>query len=401
MKSCCVLGLGYIGLPTALLIAKFGYKVVGVDTNKSIVNDLNKGKCHVKEKGLSDLLWSALRNNKFKAFNKPIHSDIFIIAVPTPFCGIINGIPKPNLDYVFAAIDSISSSLKKNNIVIIESTCPVGTTNAVADYLYRKTGFGLNEIDISYCPERVIPGNILFELENNNRVIGGVTNKSALNTLDFYKTFCKGKLKLVSSKTAEMVKLAENSYRDVNIAFANEISMICDDEDIKPEEVIEIANMHPRVNILNPSCGVGGHCIAVDPWFIVSRNPQKAKLIKVSRQVNLEKTDWVFSRIIDSQKNLEKKIGRKIKIGIFGITYKANVLDLRESPALKIFQKLIDSDLQILLCEPNIDSYSNFKSYSINYALSNSDLCIFLVGHKEFQNIKFNNYKYLDFCGIK
>ena len=308
MKKCCIFGLGYIGLPTAAVLANSGFKVIGVEVNSEIISKINKGQIHISEKGLEDLVKKAVNEKKLFANKKPIKSDIFIIAVPTPFYRDQSSkIKKPNLEYVISAAKSISKVISNNDLVILESTSPVGTTDLIADIISKETGINKDELNIAYCPERVLPGNIIEELIQNDRVVGGLNSRSSLLAKDFYKKFCKGKIITTNSKTAELVKLTENSFRDVNLAFANELSIICDHYGIHPKELISIANHHPRVNILTPGCGVGGHCIAVDPWFLIAQLESKTNLIKKSREVNQFKTLWVVEKIKNKTKELEEK----------------------------------------------------------------------------------------------
>ena len=286
-KSVCVIGLGYVGLPTAALLASEGYQVWGTDLNKHIVDAVNRGECHIAEKNLEDLISLTVTNGSLKASIKPEKSDIYIICVPTP-CHYEGGKPEPNTNFIFQALESIINFLKVGDLLILESTAPVGTTKKIEALLLQKNP-SASDIFIGYSPERVLPGNILKEMVNNDRVVGGNSTKSTDAIAEFYKTFVQGKVLKTDSKTAELCKLAENSFRDINIAFANELSIVCDNENINVWDLISLANLHPRVNILQPGVGVGGHCIAVDPWFIVSKNPEDARLIKMSRKINDEK----------------------------------------------------------------------------------------------------------------
>jgi len=297
-KKCCVIGLGYIGIPTSIVAARAGFNVVGVDINNEIVNSLNEGVIPIIEPNLNKEFQEVLNIN-FKAQIKPCKADIFIISVPTPFSKKFKKFPTPDISYVLSAVKSIIPFIKENNLIILESTSPVGTTDKIAEIIFKDTGLNEKKLNIAYCPERVLPGNIIEEIKENDRVIGGINNESAIEAKAFYSEFCRGELKITDTKTAELVKLTENSFRDVNIAFANELSMICSDLEIDTSELIRIANCHPRVNILTPGPGVGGHCIAVDPWFIVSSSPDKSNLIKTARDVNNKKTEWVFEKIKD------------------------------------------------------------------------------------------------------
>ncbi len=400
MKKCCVLGLGYIGLPTSVIIAKNGFEVVGIDLNPEIVANISKGIIHINEKDLDEALRNVLQKNTFKAQLIPTFADIFLIAVPTPFKENNTQIPTPNTDYVFAAAKSISKYLKKDNLIIIESTCPVGTTEKVAALIYELTGLSKSDLNFAYCPERVIPGKIISELISNDRIIGGLTEKASQKAKDFYLKFCQSKVHTTTANTAELVKLSENAYRDVNIAFANEISIISEKFKIDPYEMIKLANFHPRVNILKPGCGVGGHCIAVDPYFIVSAAPFESTLIKTARKVNNNKIDWVINNIIKEIEVLQNKVKKNIQIGIMGLTYKANTDDIRNSPSIKIYKELEKRDLSLLACEPFKKEIKGIELISIDQIIEKSDLLIFLTDHNCFKTINFKKINYLDYCGI-
>ncbi len=415
---CSVIGLGYIGLPTAAIIASKGIKTIGIDTNEDIVKDINHLKTHFFEKDLDDLLIKVIKNKNFVAKKVPEKSDIFIITVPTP---IFKKNKKPDLRYVFDAIKSIVKVLEKNNIIIIESTIPVGTTEKIYQFLkklrkdlnFPKTDYSSdnnnNDIFISHCPERVLPGNIIYELYNNDRIIGGITKTCSSKAGKFYEKFIKGKTILTNAKTAELSKLSENSFRDVNIAFANELSMICDENNVNVWDLIKIANMHPRVNILQPGPGVGGHCIAVDPWFLTYSNPKTSKLINKARLVNINKEIFVYKKINSLLKGYSKNIS-DITIACLGITFKANVSDLRGSPSLSIIKKLMKKQLKkINIVEPNIsklpkDFYKqNVILSRLRPAITDSDIIIFFVAHDEFKNLnmeKIKNKIVLDTIGI-
>ncbi len=348
---------------------------------------------------LNSQLKNAIEDSKLSAQNKPTYADVFLITVPTPFKSNTSKVPSPDLNYVYSAIESCIPFLKKGNIIIIESTCPVGTTEKINNFLFTKK-VDMGEIHLAYCPERVLPGNILFELVNNDRVIGGINDNSSKIAYDFYKTFCRGNLKISNARTAEMVKLSENAFRDVNLAFANEISMICDKNKIDPFELINLANGHPRVNILNPGCGVGGHCIAVDPWFIVSENKEESRLIYASREVNDKKTEWVIEKIINLVNDMNLESSNKPKLCCLGITFKANVDDCRNSPALKIAKGLISKNFDVVCCDPNVKEIKSLIISSLENCLETCDLFICLVAHNEFKEINFENKKVIDFCGL-
>ena len=399
MKKCCVIGLGYIGLPTAALIAKSNNFVLGVDTNKKVVDTINEGQVHFFEPGLENLVKETTEAKKFKASLTPSIAEVFIIAVPTPFKKNKGKIPEPDIQFVMSAARSISPYLKDGDLIIIESTSPVGTTEKVKKEIEKFALCDIDKIHICYCPERVIPGNIINELVLNNRVIGGMNSDDANVAKKFYKSFCKGEIQLTDVRTAELVKLTENTFRDVNIALANELSVICDVLNIDVYELINLSNQHPRVNILKPGCGVGGHCIAIDPWFIASACPEITELIQSARKVNNEKAEWVTKKILDEASILKNRIARKPKIGCLGLTFKPNVDDIRESPAIKIVENLISMDTDLLICEPNLVDSKIFELKSLNYVLENSDIIVILVSHKEFKKVNFAKKLVLDFCG--
>jgi UDP-N-acetyl-D-mannosaminuronic acid dehydrogenase len=401
-KKVCIIGLGYIGLPTAALLAKNNFEVIGVDINKKTVDIVNQGKIHIVEPDLEALVSNAVSSGNLKAFTSPEICDIYIICVPTPFHENEN-LHLPNIDYVVAATESISRLVKKGDIIILESTSPVGTTEIVADTLV-KAGIDLKEVYIAYCPERVVPGKVIEELINNDRVVGGINEDSSKIVSKFYKEFVKGAVLETDSRTAEMCKLTENSFRDVNIAFANELSIICEKEGIDVWKLISLANRHPRVNVLQPGSGVGGHCIAVDPWFIVARNPTEAKLIKTARVVNNYKSQWVIDKIKNTASDFIIKTGRVPRISCLGLSFKPDIDDLRESPAINIVLSLYKENLNVRAVEPNIVSHNEIQLVSYEEALKSSDIIIALVKHKEFLNIMDNmdsNSILLDFCGIK
>ena len=392
-KKICVIGLGYIGLPTAALLANRGYDVHGVDVVKSTVDTINQGKIHIVEPELDTFVKSAVNSEKLKASLIPTQADVFIIAVPTPFhSGYV-----PNVDYVVSATKSISPYVKEGNIVILESTSPVGTTELVEKTL-KEEKIDTSKIYIAHCPERVLPGKIMKELVENDRIVGGLTQEATAKTVEFYNTFVSGEVLSTDARTAEMAKLTENSFRDTNIAFANELSMLCDKFDINVWELISLANRHPRVNILQPGAGVGGHCIAVDPWFIVHAGGETAKIIRTAREVNTYKTEWVIEKIKNAALTFEKQNGRKAKVACMGLAFKPDIDDLRESPALHITRRLKADGLDILAVEPNIENHKEFEIINYKDAIKQADIVTFLVAHKEFKNhdIKTN----LDFCGV-
>jgi UDP-N-acetyl-D-mannosaminuronic acid dehydrogenase len=391
----CVMGLGYIGLPTASILATKGYDVLGVDISQDVVNTINKGEIHIVEPDLDILVKSAVNSGKLKASLEPGEADVFFICVPTPFKDNY----KPDISYIENATNKIAPYVKKGNLVILESTSPPKTTAIVAKIL-KDNGVNTDtDVYVAHAPERVLPGNILHEAIYNDRIIGGINKKSSEVCKEFYKTFVKGPIYTTNAVTAEMAKLCENAFRDVNIAFANELSIIADKLNIDVWELIELANKHPRVNILKPGPGVGGHCIAVDPWFIVDATPKEAQLIKQARVVNRHKTDWVINKIVAEVNKFEQKHNKKPIIGCLGLAYKANIDDLRESPALEITKKLISMQLNVMAVEPNVDSYKDFVIFEYQAVLKKSDIIVFLVGHREFVGLKFDGVV-LDFCGV-
>ncbi|MFX4233886.1 UDP-N-acetyl-D-mannosamine dehydrogenase [Aliarcobacter butzleri] len=393
IKKICVVGLGYIGLPTAALLANRGYEVHGVDVVESTVDTINQGKIHIVEPELDTFVQSAVNSGKLKASLKPDFADVFIIAVPTPFHdGFV-----PNVDYVVSATKSIAPFIKPENIVILESTSPVGTTELVETTL-KEQGLDISKIYVAHCPERVLPGKIMKELVENDRIVGGLTPEATEKTVEFYNTFVSGEVLSTDARTAEMAKLTENSFRDTNIAFANELSMLCDKFDINVWELISLANRHPRVNILQPGAGVGGHCIAVDPWFIVHAGGQTAKMIRTAREVNTYKTEWAIEKIKNAAFKFESQNGRKAKIACMGLAFKPDIDDLRESPALYIARRLKAEGLEIFAVEPNIKSHKEFEIVDYKEAIKKADIVTFLVAHKEFKNLNIKTN--LDFCGI-
>ncbi|KAB0590855.1 UDP-N-acetyl-D-mannosamine dehydrogenase [Campylobacter lari] len=406
----CIIGLGYIGLPTAAVFASRKVKVLGVDINQQAVDTINQGKIHIVEPELDILVHAVVKDGYLKAATLPDEADAFIIAVPTPFKGEDH---EPNLDYIKAASKSIAKVLKKGNLVVLESTSPVGATEQMAKWLaderpdltFPHQIGEESDIKIAHCPERVLPGQVIRELVENDRIIGGMTQQCTEQATKLYKIFVQGECIKTNARTAEMVKLTENSFRDVNIAFANELSILCDKLDINVWELIKLANRHPRVNILQPGCGVGGHCIAVDPWFIVHQNPNEAKMIKTAREVNDNKPNFVIQKIKERVKSISQP-----KIACLGLAFKPDIDDLRESPALDIVIKLANErDNQILAVEPNIKQLPlklqdkvNIELVSLAQALDKADIVVILVKHREFVQVQ-NNISYrkniLNFCG--
>ena len=393
------IGLGYIGLPTSALIASYGTNVLGVDINQSVVDTINQGRIHIVEPDLEEIVSKAVLKGFFKASTKPNSADVFLIVVPTPF----KGNHEPDISFVEAATNGIIPLLKKGDLYIIESTSPIGTTEKMQELIFASRPELEGEIHIAYCPERVLPGNVMHELVENDRVIGGVDEASTQKAISFYRKYVKGELHGTNARTAEMCKLVENSSRDVQIAFANELSLICDKADINVWELINLANKHPRVNILQPGCGVGGHCIAVDPYFIVSDYPMESKIIGTAREVNNYKSFWCAEKIQNEKLKFELVHGRKPSIALMGLAFKPNIDDLRESPAKYIVNRVLqnDSNSEYFIVEPNIDSHNVFKLTNYNEAIVNADIVVYLVAHEEFKNHKIINEKViLDFCGI-
>ncbi len=391
-----MMGLGYIGLPTAALIASKNIKVHGVDVDQKIVEIINKGNIHIIEPDLEGLVKYTVSNKLFNANLKPDNADVFIIAVPTPF----KDDHEPDISFVESSIKMIIPYLEKENLVILESTCPVGTTDKMKELIFNNRPELRDKLYISYCPERVLPGKIIYELENNDRVIGGINTESTKKAYEFYSIFVNGKLHSTDAKTAEMCKLVENSFRDLNIAFANELSMICDEASINVWELIELANKHPRVSILKPGAGVGGHCIAVDPWFIINSFKNNTNLIKIAREVNNHKPEWIVQKIKDTARDYENNNNKKPKIACLGLSFKADIDDLRESPALFITKVLINEGYNILPVEPNINEYKNIKLFDFNYVVKEADIFVYLVSHKQFKNNRIKDKIILDFCGL-
>jgi len=381
-----VMGLGYIGLPTASMLATKGHDVVGVDINEEAVKTINSGKIHIVEPDLDILVRSAVNSGNLRASLVPEEADTFILAVPTPFKVTESNCKAPDISFVEVATRSIAPFLQPGNLVILESTSPIGTTERLAEIIAecRPDLASSSRIHLAHCPERVLPGHIIRELVDNDRIIGGIDKISADKARDLYKTFCNGNIFLADSKTAEMAKLVENSFRDVNIAFANELSVICDRLGINVWELIELANRHPRVNILQPGPGVGGHCIAVDPWFIVAAAPEEARLIRTAREVNDDKPHWVLNRVKAKADRFKDPV-----IGCLGLAFKANIDDLRESPALDITKELISQGIgRVMACEPNVThGFDKFPLYSLEQVLREADILLVLVDHDEFKEI--------------
>ncbi|KPD22101.1 UDP-N-acetyl-D-mannosamine dehydrogenase [Idiomarina zobellii] len=390
----CILGLGYIGLPSAALLANKGYQVQGVDVSSHVVDTINRGEIHIVEPELDAFVRSAVNSGHLKAGLQPETSDIFILAVPTPFHdGFV-----PNIDYVLEAAKSIADVVRPGNVVILESTSPVGTTEKVAKIL-EESGVDISQVHIAHCPERVLPGHIMRELVENDRIVGGVDPEAGEIVANFYRTFVSGEVLVTDARTAEMAKLTENSFRDVNIAFANELSILCDKFKIDVWELIRLANRHPRVNILQPGTGVGGHCIAVDPWFIVDAGGEDARIIRAAREINDYKTEWVTARVLSEVQHFEKSFDKKPTVACMGLAFKPNIDDLRESPALEVFQALVAENIDVLAVEPNLKEHKSIRLHDFIDASDTADIVIYLVAHKEFSDLTTKG-KVLDFCGV-
>lgn len=417
-ETISVIGLGYIGLPTAAMFASCKKQVIGVDVNENAVNIINRGEIHIVEPELDVLVQNAVRDGYLKATITPEPADAFLIAVPTPFKPCPKGvIPEPDLKYIEAAAKSIAPVLKKGDLVILESTSPVGATEQMAGWLaearsdltFPQSDGENSDIRIAHCPERVLPGQVVRELVENDRIIGGLTQKCSELALELYKIFVKAECVITNARTAEMAKLTENSCRDVQIAFANELSIICDKLDIDVWELINLANRHPRINILQPGPGVGGHCIAVDPWFIVSKTPDQAQLIHTARKVNDAKPEWVINKvkiaIADFLQANPVKTSKDVTIACYGLAFKADIDDLRESPALNITEQIAAFHSgPVLAVEPNISHLPPFlelvELVSINDALVKGDIHVLLVDHNEFKALTANFDIVIDTKGI-
>ncbi len=393
------IGLGYIGLPTSALIASHGTNVLGVDINQHVVDTINEGKIHIVEPDLDKIVSLAVSKGNLKAAIKANPAEVYLIVVPTPFIGN----HEPDISFVVAATKGIITLLKKGDLYIIESTSPIGTTKKMEELIYAARPELKGPIHIAYCPERVLPGNVMHELVHNDRVIGGVNEESTQKAIAFYSKYVKGELHATNARTAEMCKLVENSSRDVQIAFANELSLICDKADINVWELISLANKHPRVNILQPGSGVGGHCIAVDPYFIVADYPMESKIIGAAREVNNYKSFWCAEKIQTSKLQFELKYGRKAKTALLGLAFKPNIDDLRESPAKYIVKKLLQNsnNEEYFIVEPNVTEHKVFKLTGYQEATEKADIIVFLVAHDEFKTLQLSKDKLvLDFCGV-
>lgn len=400
MKACFI-GLGYIGLPTAIIAANNGgVEVLGVDVNPNVIDKVNKAQLHIVEPGLDTLLKNAVESGRLKAGARPEPADAFFIVVPTPF----KGDHQPDVSFVESATRSVIPVLKPGDLFVIESTSPVGTTEAMAEIIFAERPELKGKIHIAYCPERVLPGNIIHELVNNDRVIGGIDPASTDRAKDFYGRFVKGQLFGTNSRTAEMCKLTENSSRDVQIAFANELSLICDKAGIDVWELIRLANRHPRVNILRPGAGVGGHCIAVDPYFIVAADPEQARIISQAREINNYKSEWCAEKVVNAILKFKLQNGRNPVVALMGLAFKPDIDDLRESPAMHIAKKVVDTatDADFKIVEPNIKSHPTFELSDTEDAFNAADIVVMLTAHKPFKSLPSQapGKEILDFCGV-
>jgi UDP-N-acetyl-D-mannosaminuronic acid dehydrogenase len=397
--NACFMGLGYIGLPTAIIAAKHGVTVHGVDINQSVVDKTNAGELHIIEPGLGEMLKEVVAAGSLHATTTPVTSDAYFMVVPTPF----KGDHQPDVSYVEAATRSVIPYLKAGDLYVIESTSPVGTTEAMADIIYAERPDLRGNLYIAYCPERVLPGNVIYELVHNDRVIGGIDEASTKKAIEFYSQFVTGELHPTNCRTAEMCKLTENSSRDVQIAFANELSLICDKAGINVWDLIRLANKHPRVNILQPGCGVGGHCIAVDPYFITAAYPEEARIIAQAREINNGKADWCAQKIINAILKFRLDNNRVPVVALMGVAFKPDIDDLRESPARHIIDQVFDAKTgaELLVVEPNVKEHAKYKLTPTDEAYKRADIVAFLTAHTPFRSLPYCEDKVtLDFCGI-
>lgn len=393
------MGLGYIGLPTAIIAAKHGIEITGVDINPRVVEMTNAGKLHILEPGMEEMLREVVQAGTLKACSAPETSDAYFMVVPTPF----KGNHEPDVSYVEAATRAVLPFLKEGDLYVIESTSPVGTTERMARIIFAERPELEGRIYIAYCPERVLPGNVIYELVHNDRVIGGINPESTEKAIEFYSQFVQGALHKTNCRTAEMCKLTENSSRDIQIAFANELSLICDKAGINVWELIRLANRHPRVNILQPGCGVGGHCIAVDPYFITADFPAESRLIADAREINNYKSFWCAEKVKNAILEFELKHRRKPVVAMMGLAFKPDIDDLRESPAKYITTKVIQScnNADILVAEPNVKEHHVFKLTDYTEAYEKADIVAFLTAHTPFKTLPRREEKVvLDFCGV-
>lgn len=394
-RRVCVIGLGYIGLPTAALLANRGHRIFGIDTNIDAVETINQGRIHIVEPDLDTFVRAAVESGNLTAHRAPQPADVFIIAVPTPFAE--NHVP--DLSYVDAATRSIAPHVIPGNSIILESTSPVGTTERV-ERILQEEGIDTKTMAIAHCPERVLPGRVMIELTENDRIVGGLTREATSTVAAFYREFVTGAVLETDARTAEMTKLVENASRDVQIAFANELSILSDRFGINVWDLIELANHHPRVNILQPGTGVGGHCIAVDPWFVITAAEGDAKLMETARLRNIEKTEWVIKKITSRAQAFAEEAGRPAVVAAMGLAFKPNIDDLRESPALFVARTLSEAGINLIVAEPNIENHPEFTVLSPEKAIAQADIVAFLVAHREFFTLPVSPEKTLDFCGV-
>ena len=394
------LGLGYIGLPTSALMAANNIAVHGVDISQKVVDTINAGKIHFVEPELDTAVASTVAAGFLRADTTAVAADVYLIVVPTPFKG---GTHEPDISYIQAATESILPLLKEGDLYIIESTSPVGTTERMGDFIYTQRPELKSKLHIAYCPERVLPGNVMYELVHNDRVIGGVDDAATQKACEFYQQFVKGELHRTNARTAEMCKLTENASRDVQIAFANELSLICDKAGIDAWELIRLANKHPRVSILQPGSGVGGHCIAVDPYFITSQFPMESQIIGKAREINNYKAFWCAEKTRHAIRDFATSQGKAPSVALMGLAFKPNIDDLRQSPAVYIAQKVLQEagDENYFIVEPNIHEHAYYKITDVGQAVEQADIVAFLVAHDEFKQLEIPAGKVvLDFCGV-
>lgn len=394
-EKVCVIGLGYIGLPTAAVLAASGHAVHGVEVNQDVVESINDGKPHFAEPDLDMLVQAGVQTGRLTAHPEPTTADVFIICVPTP---LATG-NEPDVSYVEDATKAICPHLEAGNLIILESTSPPGTTEWIASYIEAEKGLRPPEIQVAHAPERVLPGQILREVVENDRIVGGVDDRSTERCAEFYESFTNGTVFRTHARTAEATKLVENAFRDVNVAFANELSILSDDLDLDVWDVIQMANRHPRVNILSPGAGVGGHCIPVDPWFLVAAAPDSTPLIRAARAVNSRKPKWVVEQVLEHAASLKEP-----SVACLGLTYKPDVDDLRESPAVEVANELLAKMAgPVFVVEPNLESHPDFELADLAEAVERSDIVVVLMAHKEFRELPrsaFDGKAVVDTCGI-
>lgn len=403
VETVSIIGLGYIGFPTAMILADNGYTVNGADTSEQVISLLSKGEAHLGEAGFDELFAKVHATKKFNVTKKYLKSDVHLVTVPTP----VSETGAPNLTHVLAAVGDLCEVLEKGNLLLLESTCPVGTTLQLSEMIkQRRPDLKLPhdnqnnaDIAIAYCPERVLPGNTLHELVANDRIIGGISVNCTQRARLFYESFVEGRCYSTDSKTAEMVKLAENSFRDVNIAFANELSLLADEQAVDVVDLINLANKHPRVNILQPGTGVGGHCIAVDPWFLINQSPDTSRLMRCARDVNIAKPNWVVKKILSELEEFTIRYKRRPSVACLGLTFKPDIDDLRGSPAIEVVKNLLNHEIDLCVVEPHISFETEFNLVTLDKAMSTADIMVILVGHSVFRQVH-TTKKVLDFTGV-